>query len=332
MSNRYQMIVLQKGLIAALCAMNWVGLWSFRFVGSKRQIEYSRIKAFYSIFVLCAGLCAYVIIGHFAFLRDDKTFFGSFTLRLVLIIYAYTILSSFAGAYLEQHWFAKEIELTYAKCMDVVDAMSNLTRDIDLSSHIVEIILKTIVFDFIHGVATFNNISNSSDLVKEKPYLGCILIMPQIMVRLHMNIFYGALVAINVYTTKLNDNLLHIVSRAASMAGQDRVKHKWLIMDSYCCFSDEIDKLSALYFKLVEATKSLNSIFAVALISWNLTTILILTVQSLHHFISIIELMEEKRETAKVIHLFGYLSIFLSTIDLLSTSNACQRIVNSVSL
>lgn len=253
MSNRYQIIVLQKGLTVALFAMNWLGLWSFRFVHSKRQIKYSGIKAFYSIFVLCVGLCAYNTIGKIAFHRDDDTiFFGSFTLKLVQLCYAYSILASFAGAYLEQHWFAKEIELTYIKCMDVVEAMRDFIWDVDLSSPIIEIILKTIVFDICHGVTTFNNISNSSDVIKAKPHLGYILIIPQILVRLHLNILYGTLVAINVYVTKLNGYLLHIVTRAASIAGQHSTKHQWLAMDSYCHFSDEIDKLSALYVQFLE--------------------------------------------------------------------------------
>lgn len=330
MSNRYQTIVLQKGLSVALVAINFLGLFPFRYDRSIRQLKYSSVKGIYSIFVLCSGLCAYVIIGQMSYVQDNTLF--SFTLRLVLFMYAYSILVSFAIAYLNQHWFATEVEFSYNKWMDVVEAIGNSFRDVDYFVYFFEIILKTIVFDILHCYCLYNNMKSSSPVITAKPYFGFILMMPQIVTRLHINIFYGGILAISVYIKKLNVNLSDIVTRAASITGRNGAKHKWLRMDNYCYFSDEIDKLSVLYYKLVEATKSINSIFSVPLTVWNGTIFVIITLEFLYQFVAIIELAQgRKKDSTTVLHAIEYLSILLSIFDLLSTSNACQRLVDFVS-
>lgn len=331
MSSRYQLIVLKKCLTLALFVVNFLGLWSFRFVGCKSRIKYSYIKAIHSIVIFSIGLCTYAIISKTTFAADDTLFFGSFTLRLVLFIYGYAVLVSFAIAYLGQHWMTRKIEITYTKCMDVVDTMGNSFWPVDFSNYLIEMLFKAIIFDIFQGVVSFNNMTNSSVVIRSRPLLSIILLIPYFVGRFHTNIFFGALLAINVYMKKLNCYLTDIVSKAAYINGQNGAKNKCFRMDNYCYFSDEIDKLSDLYLKLVDATKSLNSIFSVAITFWNAITLLTLITQFLYQFASIIEMMQGKKEYTMMMWIFGYISILLSTLDLLATSNACQRIVNSVS-
>lgn len=320
-------------LTVALLMANFLGLWSFKFVRYKNHIQYSTIKAIYSISLFSIVLSLYGIIGAITFLRERDIFFGSFTLRLAVMIYTYSVLMSFAIAYLNQHWLSRKIEIAYIKCKDIVDAMSGSLWTVDFSSYLIEIILKTIVFDIINGMISYNNMIHSSVVLRSKPILTIVIILPVIVGRWHINMFHGAVLAINVYMRKLNCHLIDIVTKASYVNGEDGPTHKYFRMDNYCCFSDEIDKISALYFKIVDATKSLNSIFSMGITVWNITTILILTVQLLHQFISIIELNQEKTEVTSAtlaLYINGQISILLSSLDLLSTSNACQRIVNSV--
>lgn len=330
MSNGYQIIVLKKLLTIVLFSVNVVGLWSFKFVACKRRIKYSPLKAIYSISMLSIGLCAYTFIGKASFF-DHKQFFGSFTLRLALVTYAYSVLVSFAIAHLQQHWLARTIEMTYIKCVDIVATMDESFWKVDFSRYIIELMLKTIVYDIINGIISFNNMRNSSVLISTRPYLAIILMVPFIVGRFHVNIFYGVILAINVYMQKLNGYLIDIVTKAAYINATNSPRHKCFRMDRYCNFSDEIDKLSALYVKLVEATKLLNSIFSLTITFWNTTTFLICTVQFLYQFISIMELSQERKESTMTRHIFGNFIIFLLAFDLLTTTNACQRIVNSVS-
>ncbi len=331
MSNGYQIILFKKCLTVSLFAINIFGLWSFKFVRRKQQIKYSFIKAFYSLTLLCIGMSAYGIIGMTAFDQGETIFFGSVTLKLVLYACGNTILVSFVIAYLGQHWSASKIELTYNKCMSIVDIMTDSFWSVDISFYILETIMKTIVFDTIHEFVSFNNIIHSSDAMRAKPVLALFLMLPDLASRMHVNMFYCSLVAINVYMKKLNGYLNDVVTKSAFITGQNSARHKYFKMDNYCCLSDEIDKLSSLYLKIVDATNSLNSIFAVAITFWNATTHMILVVQFLYQFIALMELIHERKESTVMLYAFGYFSILLSLVDLLTTSNACQRIVNSVS-
>ncbi|KAJ6643826.1 hypothetical protein Bhyg_08791, partial [Pseudolycoriella hygida] len=56
---------------------------------------------------------------------------------------------------------------------------------------------------------------------------------------------------------------------------------------------------------------------------------LILSIQFLYQFTSIIELIRGKNDSAYLLNFFGLFSITLSIIEVLSTSNASQRIVDS---
>lgn len=326
MSNRYQIIVLRKGLTVALFAVNIFGLWSFKFVHGKKSIKYSFVKAMYSIFLLCSVLCACATVGKMSFMEDGTIFYGSFTLRLVLVTYGYSVLVFFVVAYIDQHYWTREIETIYIKCKDIEDTMNNSFWNVNFSSYLVEMILKTVIYDIIFVVVAFNNMTNSSDVIKAKPFFTIILSMPLMLGRFHVNVFYGAILALSIYLKKLNGNLNYISNKAVDLNKNNRTNH------NYCYLSDEIDKLSTMYFKLADATKSLNSIFSLPLMLWNTTTLLSLTVQLLYQCVSMMELIQERKESTVMLYLFGYFSMLLSAIDLLTTTNACQRIANSVSL
>lgn len=322
-------MALKTGLAVAFFAVNFFGLWPFRFVHCRSQIKYSFPKAIYSVFVLFFGMTTYFIIGSITFNSDFEIFFGSITLKLGLLIYTQFVLVSFLFVYLGQHWFAKEIEFFYHKCKDIVDTMNDSFRNVDFSSNLFEMFLRTIVIDLVQVFVSFYYMTKSTDVMASKPYLTIILMLPTLAVRLHMNIFYGAVLAINVYMRKLNCCLGDIVTDNTYRSGT----HKYRKIKYNCFCSDEVDKLSTLYFKLAEATRSLNSIFSVQIAVWNLTILVTLAVQFLYQFISIIEVsLNRNWSTAMRFNVYGLTSIVISSFDLFSTSFACQRINTSVTV
>lgn len=322
MSKRYQTVFLKGGLAIAIFLINLFGLWSFRFVHCKSQIQYSRCKALYSICVLVLGMCTYSIIGSIAF-SDEKEFFGSFTLRLMVTVYAQSVLVSFLFAYLAQLWFEKDIAIAYNEYKNIM--MNQSLSSVDFGNYLPEIILKTIVIEIAQAAVAFNNMTMSSELLVSRPYLTVILMLPPIAVHLHLNIFYIAVVAIDIYIKNLNSSLVDIGSKIDYINGEST-------MYNYCYFSDEIDKISASYFKLVQATKDLNKFFSIHITLWNVSVLLSLTLLYLFQFMTIIELMFNTNETAYKQNMFSILAIIISSIDLIITSYNCQRIVNAVRL
>lgn len=279
--------------------------------------------------VLFCGISAVLIVALIAFnsgnISGFNVFFGSFTLRLVLTVYGHTVLVSFVFAYLGQHWYAEEIKIAYIQCKDIVDSMGDSFQNINFSSYLFEMLLKTVVVDIVTVIVSYSSVS-STDLLASRPYFVFALMLPPYAVRLHMNVFYGAVLAIDVYVRKLNCHLVDIVAKAT----YNSARHKHLKMGNYCFCSDEVDRLSMLYSKLVQATKSLNSIFSIQIALWNTTILVTLIVQFLLQFVTIIELALNRNETAMMINIQGCISIIISSFDLLSTTYACQRLNDSV--
>lgn len=192
-----------------------------------------------------------------------------------------------------------------------------------------EIILKTTMFEILQEVVAFNNISTSSELLISKPYLAFVFIAPSVVVRFYTNLIYGTLLVISVYMKQLNSYLVDIMTRADYVNGLNTGRKKRVWMDKYYDFSDQIDKLSVTYVQLVQTTKTLNSIFSIQIAFWNVTIIITLTVQFLFQFITIRELIHKGYE-ATMLNMFALLAILLSIFDLLTISNAGERIVNAV--
>lgn len=319
---RNQTKILKGTLAVALFTFNVVGLWPFRLSNCKRKIEYSSIKATYSILIFLFGTVSYQIVGSMMFNGSSELFFGSFTLRLILMLYSQSVWISFIFAYLSQHWFANEIQNVYAKCVDIVDTMNNSSfRDIDLSIYFFEMTMRSIITDIVQ-VVVFSYIFSSTGT---QTYVTFILVFPSLAVRLHMNVFYGIVLAINVYISKLNCRLAEILAKVTY-----DTRHKHLKMVNYCYCSDELDKLTALYVKLAQATKSINSIFSIHLALWNATIVLTLTLRFFALTISIIEIILNRSEVAFMLNLNGCIFTVVILFDLFSMSYACQRINNSV--
>lgn len=332
MSSNYQMWILRKCLSFAFLTLNFIGLWPFRFVCCKKKIEYSYFRAVYSIFILCLITFLYTTFGTNAMNNNQNQFFGSFTLMLMVTIYAQSLLVSFVFTYVGQHWFATEMEIAYGKCKDIADEFERTFWNEDLSRYLFEIILKTIVVEVIQVVILYSNMIKSSHLMKSKIYIAIILLIPATVIRFHMNIFYVSVLTMNVFMKKLNCCLVDVLMKAEYMSKLASAKNKYLKMNNYCHISEEVDKLTALYDKLVQGSKAFNSIFNIPIMLWNVSILLTLTIQLLFQFVTIMELIHKQQETVFILNIFGIVGILISCFDLWSTSYVCQRIVNAVIL
>lgn len=327
MNNSFQIAILRRGLTLTFFVVNLLGLWPFRFVQRNRQIKYSSIKAIYSVCLLFGGLITFQVIGAMTFDVHQKGFFGSDTLRFVLLIYSQSIVISFLFAYLGVHWFAREIENVYIKWVDLASEMGDSICDINFWGVIFKIVVRTVAVEIVQAVGSYTYVANSestTEILASMPYLMSLLLLPQCVVRLQMNIFYCIVVAIEVFNRIINARLSKIVKNVTESAG-----YRHIAMCNYCHCSDALDRLSTLQLKLTQATMSVNSIFSIHIVLWTMTIIVTLTVQLLNQVISIVELTY-LNENVLIFNVYGILSIILSSFDHLSISNACQQINDSV--
>lgn len=330
MNIKYQRQVLKKALSLSLLAVNIFGLWPYIFIQKNRRLKYSYLKAVYSAFVLCLGLSTYMIIGPYMFTEiREKHFFDSFTLKLVTTVYAILILMSFLLVYVGILTNSKKVQITYIECKEIVDAMNETFRNENtvVWRYLLEILLKTVIFDFIEGFLSLQNYSISTAMPSK---LYVVLLFPPIAVRLHMNTFYCALLVFSFYFRQINIMLNEIVSEAKIFRYRSTSKSQWIWMEKHCELSEQIDNLSILYFRLAKAVTSINSIFSVTITMWYIINVIGLTIQWLLQFVTIIELIQQGKYSVYLQNIFGFSLIVLTTFDIFITSYACERLLREV--
>lgn len=324
MLTNYQLLAFKKLLSFFLFAANIFGLLPFSFVSSNRHIKYSFLKAFYSVFALCFGSTSYWIIGSHVFGIISKSYFNSFTLKLVTSIHGYSVLIIFLFVYIGPHINSRKIEITYSKCKEIVDVMNEFFKQkrIRFWIYILDIIVKTVVIDIIVVLLSLQSYYRSTNIMTTKFYF--LFLLPPIAVRLHLNLFYGALLVFNVYFKKLNESLNDIVTKAKIIGSHNH------LMEKSCDLSDEVDAIAILYFRLSEAVKLINSIFSVNNTVGHALIVLGLTIQSLLLFLGIKELIRLGSDFIIFHSIVGFFFILLSSYDLLTTAYAAERLVKEV--
>lgn len=323
MSINFQVLVLKKLASFFLFAVNVFGLWPFKFVQRNSLVKYTYLRAIYSALVLCLGSSTHWIVGEYVFRIIRKKHFNSFTLKLVTSCHGYSLLTIFLIVYIRLHLNARKIEIVYRKCKGIFDVMNEFysRKRIGIRVYLLGIIMKTVVFDFIISILSLQSYNHSTDIMQHKIFF--LLLLPPIAVRLYMNIFYSALLVIEVYLKVLNGSLNDIVTEAKIVRSENRSMDKFL--------SDQVDEIALIYFRLTEATKSINSIFSVN-ITINLALHLItLTIQSLMIFVEIKELFRQGTDFVTVQNiLFGCCSLILTFYDVFTTAYAAERLVREV--
>lgn len=314
-----QRLVLKKLLSFFLFTGNIFGLWPFRFASNNRHIEYSYLKAFYSALMCFIGSTTYSIIGSYIFNIIGQRHFTSFTLKFISSLHGYTLLVVFVAVYIGPHLNSRKIEIAYSKCKEIVDIMNQIFshKCFSIWIYILKIIVKTVVYDTILILLSIQSYSRSTNLRASKMFF--LLLLPFIAVRLHMNVFYGALLVFKVYFEKLNESLNEIVTAAKNVQSKQSSE-----------LSDQLDNMAGLYCRLMDVVKMINSIFSLNIILGDMTTAIGLTMQSLFLFIAFIKLIRQGSDFFIFINTFGFAFILLFSYDLFTTANAAERLVQEV--
>lgn len=323
MLTDYQLLAFKKLLSFYHFVVNIFGLLPFSFVQHNRHIKFSLPKAFYSISVLCLGMSSYWIVGSYHF-RIRRNHFDSFILKLVTSVHGYSMLIIFFFVYIGPFINSRKIKIAYSKCKEIVDAMDEMFRHkrIGIWVYILDIIVKTVVIDALVAWLSYSFNFNSYNIFGTNIFL--VLLLPPIAVRLHLNVFYGALIVVNVYFKQLNESLNDTITEAKISDSQKRSSEK--------CgdLSDEVDNIAILYFRLSDALKSINSIFSVNITLGHAITVITLTVQSLLLFVGLLEWFRRKNDLVVFYNSLGLIMTALWSYDLFTTAYAAERLVNEV--
>lgn len=298
------------------------------------QIKYSSFKVIYSIVLPIVVMNTFVTSGKSLF-DDSKTklSLNNSTLEVLSNVYGYIIITNYISLYLGQHLGSNKIRLVYVKCLEVVGCIKIIYRKscVDFTKHLIYFLLKAIIIDIVYFLLFWINLIRTSDAAKAKPFLPLLLFSPFFAVRFYINLFYGGMLIIDVILKQLNNNINEtmINMNKTSIVFPKTTRN---YNEQYCRLSDELDKISKLYFKLSEITKDFNSIFNFQILLWILTHLSFLIIRFFHLYIGILQLIARIKDYEEVLKAnFIVLSlIVLSTIEILFVSYACESVVAEV--
>ncbi len=325
MSTVYKVLALKKFFSFLLCTLNVFGLWPFKFVKSSRHIKYNCFKAFYSAFTLCFGISTYIKAANYIQDRFKKKHFNSFTLHIATSINDYAIVIVFLFAYTVPHIYSRKIEIAFSRCRKILDVMNrSFYHDhIDIWTILLHIIVKTVLYEIIVIFLSFQSAFHGN-MPKQVFVVMYLLLLPEMAVRLQMNVFYGALLAFNIYFKKLNESLIDTIAETKIIGSQHHLMRK------YCQLSDRIDEISTTYFRLIEATKLVNGIFSMPITFSHSFILIRITINLLLLCVATMAIIKHGAYSLLALSVIGWTNLLLVFYDIYTTAFAAERLVNEV--
>lgn len=330
MSNKYQFIVLRKILSSMHFFIQLFGLWPYKINNSSRDMKYSPLKVVYSIVVPVLVLYTYFTFAR-SFLAKSRRniFFQSQTMEVITSLYSIIIILSYGSLYVKQHLTFNKTKLVYLKCLDIIELVKEYPyENVDLRKYILFFFVKSIGFEILTFSVFWFNMSRSSDVLVSNPLVPLFLYSPIFVIRLGENTFYGVVLVIDMVFKQLNKSLVDIVITMKETRAYPETDLQFI--EKCCCFSDELNKLSKLHFKLGEVTKAFNSIFNFQLLLWIILQLGVLLIRCFFQYIAIVNLLKNYDSFAVVLNFLIFGGAVVAWFEILSTSYACESLVNEV--
>lgn len=326
MTTKHQYIVLKKYLTFTYFFMKFFGFWVYKTDNLNRHIRYNIFRVTYSIFFSSFLLCGYITLGRDFVNTINKSYFVSFAFQSVFFLHTNIILISYIALYVGQYFEFRKRQCAYAKCKEVLDLLKYYQfKRVNIKKYIVLFFIKTIVVDtFILIVLLMGWFANGFSQI----YLLAFTYLPIIIVRFYTNLFYGGILIIEVSFKQLNTNLDRILLKARLSFKRNTGKERFYSKRKYGELTDELDALSIVYVKTLQATKAFNSVFSSQILFWIIDGLLVLVMRCFYQYIAIVELLNGCSRFVRIIRLF--VVIFLAIFDLVSTSAACESVVTQV--
>lgn len=260
-------------------------------------------------------------IGSSVFNSMRKKYFKTFTTNFVSYVYGYMLLLMFWCAYIIPHVYNREIEVSYGKCKKIYDAMRGAfsIENVNIRRCLLEIVLKTVVMDLMLLLLTGRSFVEGSQV----PSVTIVLLFPlPLAIRLHFNVFYGALLALSIHFKDLNEKLDEIMSIAKLVHRQSHLNER-----SYN-LNDRVDAIAISYCRLTEATKSINEIFSVSTTLGHTLFVISLTTQSLIMFVRMADVVQQGGSF--LLNGTRYAYIVVIFCDIFTSAYFTERLVKEV--
>lgn len=301
------------------------GFWPYTFDFNRRLFKPSKIFLLYSILIFVAINGAYFV------------YFGNLY-SIFLLIYKsdgarttifYGVVSSSATlfyVYIVQFAKLKRLNDIYVRCKCLMEEL-NQTIDIetiDYRKELLQFTIKAFAIPFLHiflclAKLTYDPISM---------IFGFIL--PDLMISVMANKFYGILLIIFVYMKRLNEKVRTFSDTVVRLRRNEKTNLE--MTETFCCLSDRLNDLTAYKYQLCNVTRQLCNIFSFHVTAWILQKLFTTLMQLFLIYILVVMVVFQKLENnihinAAVITL---LQLLLNLVELSIVFKVCSDVRDEV--
>lgn len=337
MSHRLQYYIAKKIIVSTFFVVQLFGLWPYKSHVIEPQIEHSVYSVIYSVVVPIFTLYAYVSFGSDAYSGATTTnaTFSSWTMKLVVLLYSYMVIVSYISLYIVQHLHSRKTKLAYFKFIRVADCMKGFQRkSVDIKLFIAKALFKTIIYDVFYFALFYYSLSVAlaTYKIQLRFYTAIFIYLPIFAIRLYANVFYEGILIANVFLKQLNYAIKDILTSINAIGTLQRncEQNQILYVEELDQLNCEFEKVSMIYFEVVDATRSFNAIFGFHNMLWITMQLDVLIINSFSQFVAIVHFIVTN-ENSLANESFSILCvIIMSSYEIFTTTHACNSLVKEV--
>lgn len=320
--------ILDKCLTAAFLYAKVFGLWIYHIHHSR--IRYDFLRVVYSISFYVFMLVGYLTAGKDFVVSANKKLFVSFAFQSIFLLHTNIILISSVSLYSIQFLHYEKRKLAFQKCKEALSLLRlHHFKAVDIRTHLILFVFKSYGIDaFTFAAIWFNwRLTNSGG--SSQIYL-IFTFIPIIIIRFPINAFYGGILFIETIFRQFNENLdqLLLQAKVPQKCYVEGKKHNSLL--TYSRLSEQLDRLSVLHAKLIQATEAFNSVFSFQLVLAIISLLLTMVLRCFYEYIAIVEVITKNSSGGVYRCLLMGCTLSIATFDLYSTCSACESLINQV--
>lgn len=322
--------IFDKCVFAAILYAKVIGLWIYGIEHSR--IKYSFLRVVYSISFYVFMLVGYLAVGREFVVSANKTLFVSNAFQSIFLLQTNIILISSVSLYTIQFLQYEKRKFAYEKCKDAVNLVKlHQLKVVDIRKYLVLFISKAVGIDLFTFTAIWFNWSlTQSGSDAYSPIYLVFTFLPISIVRFSTNIFYGGTLIVEAIFRQFNQILNDVFLQAKFYQLNNVGRGKVNSVLTYSRLSEEIDRLSVLHSKLIQATEAFNSVFSFQNVLSIILTLLTLVLRCFYEYIAVVEVITKENTGGLYRCIVMGITVSIASYDLHSTCSACESLVNQV--
>lgn len=251
----FQSALLRVITKVGLFVLQITGLWPFSYDHQSNEFKFLWYFTVIPVFVT-----AYPIVQMFFLSKFVKVeIFGENTVvKIVSIAFVFINLIDFIIMYIGQYLKFQQIKELIFKSQNVIKQLNNeLDRsEFRYGKPLLKFTVKTVICMLLLIYCVYQSVKRYTKF-EDNWLFFALTALPNIIMKLHPDIFYGGQILINFYITQINSKISNVLAKAQNLSETNDLSEqkRYQKMIDFCELSDQLDRLCVLHSTFIEVSQ-----------------------------------------------------------------------------